>query len=770
MGLSAYPCAVKLVVEAEGKSTILDPQRSYFIGRDTSSDIRLTNSKVSRKHARLDFTEGKWVLRDLDSANGTHSKGKKVSKVDIREGLMLYLGGKTGVEICFSLLQFSGDGFVSADKTQYFDFSSHSVSESENDQLSIRLGNRVTIGRDGANTWLINDPRVSRFHAEIVLESSGTYQIRDLKSFNGTFVNGRAVTRQVLVAQDEVSIGGVTRVFNGSTLAVGVDIEEQGIEVKNLSISIGNTRILSHLDFTLPSKSLTAIIGPSGSGKSTLLKALTGRILPSEGSVMVSACDVVSDYSVLRQKIGLVPQADIIHTQLTVEEALRFGAQLRLPSDSTSQEIDQRVDEVIAQLALQERRQLRVSQLSGGQKKRVSIGLELLTKPEVLVLDEPTSGLDPGLDAHVMELLRQLADQGQTVVVVTHAVENLGVCDNLVVLATGGHLVHFGSPETVFASTGVSQWSDLFTQLSKYEAHYETTQEINIKKSVPARIEINANARRSSTLKNFSTLSHRYATVIKSDRGYLALLLLTPTIIGLICWLTASRWGYGIGQLLEIGLNYNPTARGTTLVLVLGSIFIGLSASVQEIVKEREIFLREKNVGVGVLPYFLSKSSVLGFIATLQTTIFVSIVLFNRPVAINSPFGTKYFAVVVVICTVLCLSSIFLGLLISSAISTPDQAMPLLVGIVMIQIVLSGALPISTGRWVEAVGKFMPSYMSTNALASTTNLAEITLVQSKSLLARWVPTTDNVYIMLAQLGSITLLLATLTLVNLQRKD
>jgi ABC-type multidrug transport system ATPase subunit len=683
---------------------------------------------------------------------------------------MLYLGGKTGVEICFSLLQFSGDGFVSADKTQYFDFSSHSVSESENDQLSIRLGNRVTIGRDGANTWLINDPRVSRFHAEIVLESSGTYQIRDLKSFNGTFVNGRAVTRQVLVAHDEVSIGGVTRVFNGSTLAVGVDVEEQGIEVQNLSISIGNTRILSHLDFTLPSKSLTAIIGPSGSGKSTLLKALTGRILPSEGSVMVSACDVVSDYSVLRQKIGLVPQADIIHTQLTVEEALRFGAQLRLPSDSTSQEIDQRVDEVIAQLALQERRQLRVSQLSGGQKKRVSIGLELLTKPEVLVLDEPTSGLDPGLDAHVMELLRQLADQGQTVVVVTHAVENLGVCDNLVVLATGGHLVHFGSPETVFASTGVSQWSDLFTQLSKYEAHYETTQEINIKKSVPARIEINASARRSSTLKNFSTLSRRYATVIKSDRGYLALLLLTPTIIGLICWLTASRWGYGIGQLLEIGINYNPTARGTTLVLVLGSIFIGLSASVQEIVKEREIFLREKNVGVGVLPYFLSKSSVLGFIATLQTTIFVSIVLFNRPVAISSPFGTKYFAAVVAICTVLCLSSIFLGLLISSAISTPDQAMPLLVGIVMIQIVLSGALPISTGRWVEAVGKFMPSYMSTNALASTTNLAEITLVQSKSLLARWVPTADNVYIMLAQLGSITLLLATLTLVNLQRKD
>jgi magnesium-transporting ATPase (P-type) len=278
------------------------------------------------------------------------------------------------------------------------------------------------------------------------------------------------------------------------------------------------------------------------------------------------------------------------------------------------------------------------------------------------------------------------------------------------------------------------------------------------------------NSRKSSLIKTYSTLSRRYATVIKSDRGYLALLLLTPTVIGIICWLTASRWGYGIGQLLEIGVNYNATARGTTLVLVLGSIFIGLSASVQEIVKEKEIFLREKNVGIGVLPYFLSKSTVLGLIATIQTSIFVSIVLFNRPPAVNSPFGTRYFMVVILICTALCLSSIFLGLLISSAISTSDQAMPILVGIVMIQIVLSGVLPISTGRLVDMFGRFMPSYMSTNALASATNLAEITLVQSKSLLARWTPTADNVYNMLAQLGSVTLLLATIALVNLQRKD
>jgi ABC-type multidrug transport system ATPase subunit len=761
---------VKLVVEAAGRSTILDPKRSHFIGRDTSSEIQISNSKVSRKHARLDYSEGKWALQDLNSANGTYLKGKSITKVEIRDGLKVNLGNPSGVEVTFSLIQSPNDGFLAADKTQYFNFVDSNSVEREGIERNIKLGKRLTIGRDVSNQWLIEDPRVSRFHAEIVLESSGTYQIRDLKSFNGTFVNGKEVKRQILVPNDEISIGGITRTFTGNSLSVDIGFEDQGVEIRNLSVTFGTSKILNHLNVSLPSKSLTAIIGPSGSGKSTLLKALTGRITPSQGSVMVHGCDVVTDYSILRQKIGLVPQADIIHTQLTVEEALRYGAKLRLPSDSNTEEIEKRVNEVIEQLALQERRQLKVAQLSGGQKKRVSIGLELLTKPEILVLDEPTSGLDPGLDAHVMELLRDLANNGQTVVVVTHAVENLGVCDNLVVLATGGHLVHFGSPETVFASTGVEQWSDLFTLLSEYEPHYESTQEIEMKEDSRSKSAVVHNSRKSSLIKTYSTLSRRYATVIKSDRGYLALLLLTPTVIGIICWLTASRWGYGIGQLLEIGVNYNATARGTTLVLVLGSIFIGLSASVQEIVKEKEIFLREKNVGIGVLPYFLSKSTVLGLIATIQTSIFVSIVLFNRPPAVNSPFGTRYFMVVILICTALCLSSIFLGLLISSAISTPDQAMPILVGIVMIQIVLSGVLPISTGRLVDMFGRFMPSYMSTNALASATNLAEITLVQSKSLLARWTPTADNVYNMLAQLGSVTLLLATIALVNLQRKD
>ena len=146
------------------------------------------------------------------------------------------------------------------------------------------------------------------------------------------------------------------------------------------------------------------------------------------------------NFQILSRQIGSVPQADILHTRLTVRQALNYGAKLRLPSDTTKAERSARVEEVMTKLELTERAELRIDRLSGGQRKRASIGLELLTSPKLLVLDEPTSGLDPGLDAHVMETLRNLADDGQTVVLVTHSVDNLNFCDNVILLASGGRV------------------------------------------------------------------------------------------------------------------------------------------------------------------------------------------------------------------------------------------------------------------------------------------------------------------------------------------
>src|SRR5262249_32093625 len=156
-------------------------------------------------------------------------------------------------------------------------------------------------------------------------------------------------------------------------------------------------------------------------------------------------------YDLFRGEIGYVPQRDIVHMELTPQSALDYAAQLRMPPDTTRAERQGRVQEVLADLDLGERKSAPISQLSGGQLKRVSIGVELLTKPRLFFLDEPMSGLDPGTEYEMMKLLRQLADQGRTVVLITHATKNVMLCDKVAFLARGGYLSYFGPPDAALA-------------------------------------------------------------------------------------------------------------------------------------------------------------------------------------------------------------------------------------------------------------------------------------------------------------------------------
>ena len=225
------------------------------------------------------------------------------------------------------------------------------------------------------------------------------------------------------------------------------------IVFENVSFKYPNQmkNALNNINVSIKSGDSLAIVGPSGAGKSTLLGVLTGRTKPSSGQIVIGGIDLHTQYQSLSRQIGSVPQADILHTRLTVRQALNYGAKLRLPNDTSKTERTQRVNDVMEQLELTERADLRIDRLSGGQRKRASIGLELLTSPQILVLDEPTSGLDPGLDAHVMETLRKLADAGQTVVLVTHSVDNLDFCDNVILLASGGKVAYAGPSSTVFS-------------------------------------------------------------------------------------------------------------------------------------------------------------------------------------------------------------------------------------------------------------------------------------------------------------------------------
>lgn len=736
---------MKLLIDWDGGSKVVNPGNSFVIGRDKAADIQVVGSKVSRTHLRLEFDGKSWKATDLDSSNGSFYKNKAFEQLEIKDQLSIFLGGVDGEEIRLHPLEIvssKGDTKKNAIPQVHADQTMMATAIGEidksfiDDAARIRLQQRIRIGRDAANDWQIDDLVVSRFHAEIVQNDQGGFDLVDLRSANGSFVNGAMIKRRELEIGDLVSIGNVTRRFTSDGLESPVGVEGVDIVAKDLSFAVGDRELLKDINFHLGPRSLTAIVGPSGAGKSTLLNAITGRTTPSQGEILIGGRNLHKEYGDLSQRIGLVPQADILHTRLTVRQALTYGAALRFPSETSAAEREERVDEVMEKLELTPRADLRIDKLSGGQRKRASIGLELLTKPSILVLDEPTSGLDPGLDAHVMETLRKLADDGQTVVLVTHSVDNLNFCDNVILLASGGRIAYAGPSSTVFTALGKSNWAEVFRMLSSPEALLLSTKKRSGVISPTTEIA-QEKVKKQSWLKQLITLSARYLRVISSDKYYLGLLAAIPVLIGLICYATAGELGLGPGLPNKIGIYLNPIARSTLMILILGTVFIGLSTAIQEIIKENPIRLREKSVGIRSGTYLMSKVLVLGVITTLQSLIFVAIVLFNRPVPEIGIFFASAYLEIIILVSLLGFASMCLGLLISSLLSSTEQAMPILVGLTMGQVVLSGALPGKNEGVMALISPISPSYWSMNSLSATVDLIRISLNKDPDLRARW---------------------------------
>jgi ABC-type multidrug transport system ATPase subunit len=736
---------MKLLIDWDGGSRVVNPGNSFVIGRDKAADIQVVGSKVSRTHIRLEFDGVNWKATDLDSSNGSFIEGKPFQQVAIKDQVSIFLGGMDGEEIRLHPLEIvstKGDTKkvaipkAKADQTLVAT-SIADLDKSYIDQASrIRLQQRIRIGRDAANDWHIDDLVVSRFHAEIVQNDQGGFDLVDLRSANGSFVNGVMIKRRELVIGDLISIGNVTRRFTSDGLDSPVGVEGVDIVAKDVSFSVGDRQLLNDINFHLGPRTLTAIVGPSGAGKSTMLNVITGRTTPSQGEIVIGGRNLHKEYGDLSQRIGLVPQADILHTRLTVKQALTYGAALRFPSETSAAEREERVLEVMEKLELTPRADLRIDKLSGGQRKRASIGLELLTKPSILVLDEPTSGLDPGLDAHVMETLRKLADDGQTVVLVTHSVDNLNFCDNVILLASGGRIAYAGPSSTVFTALGKSNWAEVFRLLSSPEALLLSSKKRSGVVSATTQIA-QEKIKKQSWIKQLATLSARYVRVIASDKYYLGLLAAIPILVGAICYATAGELGLGPGLPNKSGFLLNPIARSTLMILILGTVFVGLSTAIQEIIKENPIRLREKSVGIRSGTYLMSKVLVLGVITTLQTIIFAAIVLFNRPLPQQGVFFANAYLEILLIVSLLGLTSMCLGLVISALLSSTEQAMPILVGLTMGQVVLSGALPGKNEGIMALLAPLSPSYWTMNSLSSSINLITISLNNDPDLIKRW---------------------------------
>src|SRR3954453_580404 len=413
----------------------------------------------------------------------------------------------------------------------------------------------IKIGGATDNDIVIPDVLASRHHATLVPTPGGT-EIIDNRSINGTFVNGARVEQAVLHDGDTVTIGNVDMVFRGGTLVRRTETEGAprtgGFEVHGVTWTIeGNKTLLDNISMAARPGMLTAVIGPSGAGKSTFARLVAGYTHPTTGTVSFEGHDIHAEYASLRSRIGMVPQDDVVHGQLTVMQALMYAAELRLPPDTTKEDRRQVVAQVLEELEMTRHADTRVDKLSGGQRKRASVALELLTGPSLLILDEPTSGLDPALDRQVMSMLRRLADAGRTRVVVTHSLTYLSMCDQVLLLAPGGKTAYAGPPAAIGAAMGTTDWADIFAWVSTrpddaHAAFLARTPEAAQPPAPAAPAGPLGEPAHTSTGRQMLTLARRQVRLIFADRGYTAFLVLLPFVLGALSLVVPGKVGLGV--------------------------------------------------------------------------------------------------------------------------------------------------------------------------------------------------------------------------------
>jgi ABC transport system ATP-binding/permease protein len=611
----------------------------------------------------------------------------------------------------------------------------------------------LRIGRVPDNDVVLSDLNVSRHHAELRKSPTGSYEIVDLGSHNGTFVNGQRVTNQMLTEQDLVSIGSSTFRLKDGELRQFVDDGNITFNAQELVVKAGSKVLLDHVTFPIPEKCLLGVIGPSGAGKSTLLGALTGMRPATTGTVLYDNRDLYQNYNELRYRIGLVPQESVLHTQLTARRALQYSAELRFPADTKPAERDGRVDEVMGELGLTRHANTRADRLSGGQLKRVNVAQELLTKPSLLFLDEPTSGLDPGLDKSVMEQMRDLAHDGRTVIVVTHSVDNLDTCDRLLVLVPGGRIAYYGPPEEGLTYFGQSRWAEVFQAFERYPdrdwageyaASTAYQQYVRGQQQAPPPSDSQVLAatppvQRRGAFKQMGTLTRRYIRVIASDRGYLTFMALLPILLGALISQVPAPHGLGGGP------GTNLDAGTLLLILVICACLAGMASSVRELVKERSILTRERAAGLSSGAYLVSKLLVLGVISILQSTLLVLIGVSWRKMPAHGAFLTGIPLIELILgIAVLAVASMCLGLFVSAMVSTSEKAMPFLVLFTMVQVVLSGyVVPLAHNPGLKQFAMIAPSRWGFAAAASTVNLDTITPPVGGVVDDLWKTTSSN---------------------------
>jgi ABC transport system ATP-binding/permease protein len=653
---------------------------NVIIGRAADVDLILSHPEVSRRHCRILLEHETWFIEDLGSQRGTAVNGSRISgRTALKPGDQIRVGP---VILAFGLGTEEPSGAVELANPL------GSVLYKGTPAAIIPLSPHLIFGRSEEVDVLLSDPVVSRRHAMIESGPKG-YRLLDLHSKSGSFVNGRRFDEHDLVIGDQIQLGPFFFIYDGRRF----------VRVRRLSvgriIAIGLTRqgesgpILNRAGFVAEPGQFVGILGPSGAGKTTLLDALSGLRPAESGKVRFDQTDLYKNLGQLRSLFGYVPQDDIVHSDLTVTEALSFAARLRLSAGTPRSEIVKLVDHTVGSLGLADRLNLKISRLSGGQRKRVSVGVELLSRPPLLFLDEPTSGLDPLAEFKLMELLRRLADTGCTVIATTHVMENVYLMDQIAIISEG-RVVFEGPPDEARSRFGVARLSSLYDALqaidSKNLPAFEPTLPADLEQDTPAPPSLTKDRRALS----LPILLQRQLAIFRADTKNLIILLAQPVIIGaLVAWAASDPQ-------LEQFFAY------------IATLWFGCSNSAQEIVKELPIYRREHLVGLSRGSYLTSKFIWMASLTAIQSLLLYATIAIGR-LGVHGAIQWQIIGLIL-----LAFAGTGIGLCVSAFARSPMQAVMLVPLLLIPQILFSGfTVPAKDmAPSVLALSQIMPSFAS----------------------------------------------------------
>lgn len=689
----------------------LNEFRKNFVsfGRDPKNDIVLTSHLVSSEHGRFVRKDSTWIMEDKaaykeqGSTNGLIYNNASIISRSINDGDFIRID----------------DGVETVPEGVLFVFSS---ADSDNQWHSLPLSEKpeLTIGREETCDIPLPHVSVSKCHAKIIREQDG-YYIVDNGSTNGVIVNNKCISgKEKLHEKDVIAITNSKLVFTTAVISYCCYKSGISVDASDIVIRRGKGRksfiTSNHVSLNAKPGELVAIIGGSGAGKSTILNCMCGYLKPTQGNVFINGVNLYQNFDSLKKIVGYVPQSDIVYDNLTLHDMLLYTAKLRLPQDTTPAEREAAITRAIDTVELPDKRNSLIRSLSGGQRKRASIAVELLSDPNLLFLDEPASGLDPGTERNLMQSLRSMADGGKTVILVTHSTLQLKMCDKIVFMGKGGNLCFYGSYDEAMEFFGVSDVVDVYNMITEdakqWSARFEQSRQAPGKVRQTSVVSAKSKKNRGRQLR---VLSARYLKLVANDRQRLLLLLVQAPLLAALISLVAD------GNQFE---QYEMT-KSLLFSLSCSAFWVGMLNAIQEICKERSIMKREYMTGLSLSAYVCSKMIVLGVLCLIQSLLITGV--FSQMVGLPEEGILAHpFLELLTTTFITAVSSTAMGLFVSSLFTNADRAMTVAPILLMPQILFSGLIFKLSGA-TEIISWFAVCRWSMEGYGTSANLNDLTL-------------------------------------------